>query len=209
VDKVVAGGTNRDGDERGENPIWRRRRHQAKGETIGRGGRMERTGEGGRCDGSWWGSEARTMWRGDGYKRGGIFGYIMIVRGGVKSGDGWKEMTALRAAVPSYHTTHTQIQEGYPAPSSQTRTPRQFKFLSTAQIFIPIHIRSLGLPDTPFLFSSHEVPKTLPLSIHGDRNAACHSPFLHIQYNSPAFSPSSLFRPSKFPWFSSYLFRRS
>jgi hypothetical protein len=46
------------------------------------------------------------MWRGDGYKRGGIFGYIMIVRGGVKSGDGWKEMTALRAAVPSYHT-HT------------------------------------------------------------------------------------------------------
>lgn len=63
-DKVVADGTNMDGDERAEHPTWRKRRHQAKGESIGRGGGTGRTGEGGRSGGSWWGSEARTMWRG-------------------------------------------------------------------------------------------------------------------------------------------------
>src|SRR6266702_1833519 len=117
-----------------------------------------------------------------------------MVRGSVKSGDGWKEMTALRAAVPSYHTTHTRVSQYHrrviPRPHLK-HTPRQFKFL---------------------LFSYHEVPKTHALSLHGKRNMACPSPFLHIQYRirtSPAFSPSSLFRPPKYPGFSSSLFRRS
>lgn len=44
---------------------------------MGEGGEWERVDHGG--------SEAKTVWRGDGYKRDGIIGYIM---GSVKSGDG-------------------------------------------------------------------------------------------------------------------------
>ena len=87
------------------------------------------------------------------------------MRGGVKSGDGWKEMTALRAAVPSYHTTRTQIQEGYPALSSQTHaTSIQISIIlsplldlhSDPLLFLgpypPLTSAGLHAPSSPFLF---------------------------------------------------------
>src|SRR6266702_786754 len=160
-----------------------------------------------------------------------------MVRGSVKSGDGWREMTALRAAVPSYHTTHTRVSQYHrrviPRPHLK-HTPRQFKFLlfsspplrsSFRSRFVPscslanrsLHAHARTTAPSPLhsghvFFSYHEVPKTHALSLHGKRNMACPSPFLHIQYRirtSPAFSPSSLFRPPKYPGFSSSLFRRS
>ena len=145
-----------------------------------------------------------------GIRGAAYFGYIMIygcVRGGVKSGDGWKEMTALRAAVPSY----TQKQGGLSRALISKHTPRQFKYPlhSSLRSIIPIRVLFLaGLHAFPFLSHIHEVPKAHALSLHGNSNMACQSPFLHIR-TSPAFSPSSLFRPPKYPWFSSYLFRHS
>ncbi len=56
-DGVADGGTNTDVDGQGVSQIWQKRRYVAKREPIGQGGRrgrMEREGQGGQCDGSWW-----------------------------------------------------------------------------------------------------------------------------------------------------------